>query len=33
MSVAVGAAVDFDGNMAQPRKVGQAHLIVVDRQR
>lgn len=31
MSVAVGAAVDFDGEVAQPRKVGQAHLVVVDR--
>jgi hypothetical protein len=33
MSVAVIAAVDFDGDVAQPRKVGQAHHIVVDRQR
>ena len=33
MSVAVVAAVDFDRDVAQPRKVGQAHLVVVDRQR
>ena len=32
MSVAVVAAVDFDRDVAQPREIGQAILIVLDRQ-